>query len=128
MREPTSWWDIVVNCELGSSSAIFDAGYEIDCLESTHHGLPFHLAHKKSSITLKELLAIDSFNKKKRSLNPTHKCPSDICHSGFALFFTSIHPLEVVFIKANRNIDPDMLKKFMFMENFKMTIGAQIGQ
>ena len=78
-------WDSAVAAEVGASSLIKAAGYEIDVLMSAFHG------------------------DKEYGSQASCEQNGDVLWNG-GYWGTNVHPFETVFIKTNRDVDPVALK------------------
>jgi len=80
----------IINCEVGGSRAILEAGYNIGCNMKRYEGTDFRFPERYN----RDHYAAD--------------CMYDASYSSFFL-----HPYETIFIKSNRNINPIRYKHYL---------------
>ncbi len=87
--------DIIERFEIGFSKAILDAGFNINCLMRGLAGIDFrtHRHHKQLSLPYGDAYTDMAFNN--------------------SYFGININPYEVMFFKANRNVTPNILSKYL---------------
>jgi len=93
----TDFGQLCQNCEVGLSSNILDAGYNIKCLCEAYKGVDFR-KHRGSSYNESTLMA--NLNRGGDPLYTNH------------YYDRNINIYEVIFIKANRNIDNYLVDKY----------------
>lgn len=85
-------WSSAVAAEVGSSALIKAAGYKLDVMMGAYH----------------------SSKDYEKECDTTHN--GDVL-TDHAYYGTNVHPYETIFLKTNRGIDPDNLKKMTEWEN-----------
>jgi hypothetical protein len=95
-------WRAAVHAEIGATDAILAAGFDVDVLMTAYHGL--------------------GGNGRPEQRIPPYGAGCDATENGDVLrngkyYGTNVHPYETIFIKANRDIDPVLLRRLTEWHN-----------